>query len=187
MPSMSPAADILDPAKPKCIAINASNPAMSDQTGWPIGFWWSELTHPYWEFTEHGYQNDIYDPEGGKLIADSWRDPRDESKYSATGLISLVFSSSPECSTLVENSRSITHLKQEDYDAILLVGGQGPMYTFYHDARVHDLASAFDKTGKILAVLCHAPCIFAEDTTQREVPGRWQSLDRFREFRRSLR
>jgi len=40
----------------------------SKQTGWPIGFWWSELTHPYWEFVEHGYKVDIFSPDGG-----NWR------------------------------------------------------------------------------------------------------------------
>jgi hypothetical protein len=25
--------------------IVASNPAVSEQTGWPIGFWWAELAH----------------------------------------------------------------------------------------------------------------------------------------------
>ena len=41
----------------KRILILASNPAVSEQTGWPIGFWWAELAHPYWEFTQRGYQS----------------------------------------------------------------------------------------------------------------------------------
>src|SRR5215831_3078413 len=76
---MSEAIDILDPARPKQVAIIASNPCVSKQTGWPIGFWWSELAHPYWEFAEHGYKIDIFSPDGGKLDADGWSDPRDES------------------------------------------------------------------------------------------------------------
>jgi hypothetical protein len=44
---MSGAVDILDPKSPKRVLILASNPAVSGQTGWPIGFWWAELTHPY--------------------------------------------------------------------------------------------------------------------------------------------
>jgi putative intracellular protease/amidase len=156
---MGGAIDIVNPGKPKRVAIVASNAAVSKQTGWPIGFWWSELTHPYWEFVEHGYQVDIYSPDGGKLVADSWSDPRDESKYSAADLISLGFICSPEHSKLIENSRPISQLKQEEYDALLLVGGQGPMYTFYNDHRVQDLASSFHQTGKITAVLCHATCI----------------------------
>jgi putative intracellular protease/amidase len=103
---------------------------VSKQTGWPIGFWWSELAHPYWEFTERGYKVDIYRPDGGKLQADSWSDPRDESKYSATDLISLGFICSPDHAQLVENSKPIGQLKIGDYDAVLFVGGQASMYTF---------------------------------------------------------
>src|SRR5215467_13172904 len=114
--------DIFNPNKPKRVAIVASNPSVSKQTGWPIGFWWSELTHPYWEFTERGYKVDIYSPDGGKLQADSWSDPRDESKYSAHDLISLGFICSPERARLIEDSKPISRLKLSDYDALLFVG-----------------------------------------------------------------
>lgn len=156
---MSEAVDILDPAKPKHVAIVASNPSVSKQTGWPIGFWWSELAHPYWEFVEHGYQVDIYSPDGGRLEADNWSDPRDESKYSAHDLISLGFICSPEHAKLVENSKPISQLAIEDYDAILFVGGQAPMYTYYNDERVNRLAAESYEAGKVTAVLCHATCI----------------------------
>ena len=39
----------------KRILMIAANPATSPTTGWPVGFWWAELTHPYWVFTEAGY------------------------------------------------------------------------------------------------------------------------------------
>jgi putative intracellular protease/amidase len=74
-------------------------------------------------------------------------------------LISLGFICSPEHNRLVANSKPIIQLNQGEYNAILFVGGQGPMYTFYNDNRVHELASSFYKTGKIMAVLCHATCI----------------------------
>jgi putative intracellular protease/amidase len=156
---MSVAMDILNPEKPKHVAIVASNPGVSKQTGWPIGFWWSELAHPYWEFVEHGYKVDIFSPEGGKLEADSWSDPRDDSKYSADDLISLGFINSPMHMPLVEKSKPVSQITVSAFDAILFVGGQGPMYTFYEDQRVHDLAAGFYRAGKITAVLCHATCI----------------------------
>ena len=124
---MSAAIDTLSPQKR--VAIVASNPTVSKQTGWPIGFWWSELTHPYWEFVEHGYAVDIYSPDGGALQPDSWSDPRDESQYSTHDLISLGFLSSPEHCKLVESTKPISQLEVADYDAILFVGGQAPMYT----------------------------------------------------------
>jgi putative intracellular protease/amidase len=156
---MSAAIDILNPGKPKRVAIVASNAAVSKQTGWPIGFWWSELAHPFWEFAEHGYDVNIFSPDGGKLEADSWSDPRDESKYSSHDLVSLGFLSSPEHLKLTNNTKPINQLEVSTYDAILLVGGQAPMYTFYNDERVHDLATRCYKAGKVTAVLCHATCI----------------------------
>ena len=151
--------DVLNPERPKRISIVASNPSVSLQTGWPIGFWWSELTHPYWEFVEHGYHVDIYSPNGGTLAADNWSDPRDESRYSATDLISLGFICSPDHMKLVQDSKPISQLQLSDYDAVLLVGGQAPMYTYYNDARVHALIGDVYRAGKIAAVLCHATCV----------------------------
>ena len=156
---MGEAVDVLNPQKPKRVAIVASNPSVSKQTGWPIGFWWSELAHPYWAFVDHGYQVDIYSPDGGRLEADNWSDPRDESKYSAHDLISLGFICSPEHAKLVDNSKPISQLQMAEYDAILFVGGQAPMYTYYNDERVHKLVAESYKCGKVTAVLCHATCI----------------------------
>jgi putative intracellular protease/amidase len=156
---MSRTIDVLNPQKPKRIALVASNAAVSKQTGWPIGFWWSELSHPYWEFVERGYLVEIFSPEGGTLQADNWSDPRDESQYSADDLISLGFINSPSHMPLVEKSKPVDQLKLTEFDAILFVGGQGPMYTFYDNDRVQDLAARFYQAGKITAVLCHATCL----------------------------
>ena len=114
---------------------------------------------PHCEFVEHGYQVAVFSPDGGKLQADSWSDPRDESKYSADDLISLGFINSPSHTSLVENSKPISQLKASEFDAILFVGGQGPMYTFYENGRIHELAADFYRAGKVTAVLCHATCL----------------------------
>jgi putative intracellular protease/amidase len=157
--TVSASVDILDPAHPKRIVIVASNPAVSEQTGWPIGFWWGELSHPYWEFTNRGYKVDLASPDGGPLRGDSWSDPRDESGYSAEDLISLGFVSSPEKMRLVEQTTPLSDVRVDDHDGVLLVGGQGPMYTFFDDARVHALVAAFYEAGKMTAVICHATCV----------------------------
>ena len=156
---MSAEIDVLDPARPKRVAIVVSNPATSKQTGWPIGFWWGEVTHPYWEFKQHGYEVEIFSPDGGRLEGDKWSDPRDDSKYSADDLISLGFVNSPDTVKLVEQSKPLKDLAAKSFDAVLFVGGQGPMYTFFNDERVHKLAVEFYEAGKVLVVICHATCI----------------------------
>lgn len=60
----------------KRVAMVLSNPAVSTTTGWPVGFWWSELTHPYYEFGEAGCEVEIFSPNGGKCEADAMSDPR---------------------------------------------------------------------------------------------------------------
>ena len=150
---VSATVDILNP---KRIVIMASNPAVSEQTGWPIGFWWAELSHPYWELTESGYTVDIASPDGGALRGDTLSDPRDSSGYSADDLISLGFVNSPEHMKLIEQSKPLSEVRVDDYDGVLFVGGQGPMYTFMNDERVHSLVAAFYEAGKVTAVICHA-------------------------------
>jgi putative intracellular protease/amidase len=61
----------VNPHHQKRVAIVISNPAVSTSTGWPVGFWWSELTHPYYEFTESGYGVEVFSPEGGKCEPDA--------------------------------------------------------------------------------------------------------------------
>jgi putative intracellular protease/amidase len=156
---MGATVDIHNPDHPKRIAIVASNPAVSEQTGWPIGFWWAELAHPYWEFTQRGYEVDVASPDGGALRADSWSDPRDRSGYSAEDLISLGFINSPAHIRLVEESAPLSAIGVDNYDGVLFVGGQGPMYTFFDDERVHSLVTSFYEAGKVTAVICHATCV----------------------------
>ena len=185
---MSGAIDVLNPDKPKRVLVLASNPAVSGQTGWPIGFWWAELTHPYWEFTERGYSIDVASPEGGRLQADSWSDPRDKSKYSADDLISLGFVNSPEHMTLVEESKSLSDVRVADYDALLVIGGQGPMYTFYENQAVHDAIRDFYEARQ--ADSRHLPrhVCPSQDATLRRQPARpGKDLDRLRQLRGGLR
>jgi putative intracellular protease/amidase len=156
---MTGAVDTLNPNVPKRVLIVVGNPAVSEQTGWPIGFWWAEVSHPYWVLTEHAYQVDVASPDGGKLEADPWSDPRDESRYSADDLISLGFINSPEHLKLIEESTPLSEVTVDDYDGVLFVGGQSPMYTFFNDERVHRLLASFYEAGKVTAVICHATCV----------------------------
>jgi putative intracellular protease/amidase len=155
---MSGAIDVLNPDKPKRVLILASNPAVSSQTGWPIGFWWAELTHPFWEFSEHGFEVDVASTSGGSLQADNWSDPRDDSKYSADDLVSLGFINSPEHVARVEASKALAEVGLDEYDALLVIGGQGPMYTFYENDLVHSTIRDFYEAGKPTAVICHGTC-----------------------------
>lgn len=57
-------ANVSNPRRRRRVGIVISNPAVSTTSGWPVGFWWSELTHPYYLLTEKGYQVDEWCPSG---------------------------------------------------------------------------------------------------------------------------
>ncbi len=156
---MSATIDILNPDKPKRILMVVANPAISEQTGWPIGFWWAELTHPYWEFVEKGYEVEFVSPDGGELKGDAWSDPRDESGYSAHDLISMGFIHTPALMEKIKNTKAIDEVNIDDYDAVFLVGGQSPMVTFYNDKELHQFVADFYEAGKVTAIVCHATSV----------------------------
>jgi putative intracellular protease/amidase len=141
------------------ILIIAANPGISPTTGWPIGFWWAELTHPYWAFHEAGYAIDIASPKGGDLVADAYSDPEDASGYSAHDILSLGFKTSPSHAALLQGTKSIADVDLADYDAIFLVGGQSPMVTMIDDQTLHAFVARAYEAGKIVAIVCHGTCV----------------------------
>lgn len=146
-------------SKPKRVAIVVANPAVSTTTGWPVGFWWSELTHPYLVFTDKGYEVEVFSPDGGKCEADAMSDPRDPSGYSETDLISLGFLSTPRLAALVEHTKPVSDLDVEAFDAIVVAGGQAPMFTYEHAKELQRRFVQFYESGKVAAVLCHGTAI----------------------------
>ena len=149
-------------AKKKKILLVAANPTTSKTTGWPIGFWWAELTHPYWAFTEAGYDVEIRSPDGGALQADGYSDPEDASGYSAHDLVSLGFKKSPKHMALVQDTKSLADVAVAGYDAVFLTGGQSPMFTFRGNAELQKVVARFYEAGKITALVCHATCLLLE-------------------------
>jgi putative intracellular protease/amidase len=140
----------------------AANPGVSPTTGWPVGFWWAELTHPFWEFTEAGYEVEIRSPLGGALTADGYSDPEDASGYSAHDILSLGFKKSATHTALLADTKSISGVKPSDYDALFVVGGQSPMITFRGNTAVQSLVARFYEAGKVTALVCHGTCLLLE-------------------------
>jgi putative intracellular protease/amidase len=154
--------NVTRPDRRKKILLIAANPSTSSVTGWPVGFWWAELTHPYWVFTEHGYDVDIRSPEGGALVADGFSDPEDPSGYSAHDLISLGFKHSAAHRELLAATKSLADVDVADYDAVFVTGGQSPMFTFRGNAALQRLIAQFYERGKVTALVCHATCLLLE-------------------------
>src|SRR5262245_48706214 len=147
--------NVVNPGSRKRIAIVISNPAVSTTTGWPVGFWWSELTHSYFWFSEKGYEVRVFSPDGGPCQADAMSDPRDPSGYSSEDLITRGFIATPDLVALVQATKSVRDLDPASFDAIVVAGGQGPMFTYEAAVDLQRKFVDFYESGKIACALCH--------------------------------
>src|ERR1700730_6702208 len=151
--------NVVNPKRRKRVAIVIANPAVSTTTGWPVGFWWSELSHPFFAFQEQGYETEVFSPRGGKCVADDMSDPRDPSEYSVTDLISMGFIATAKLATLVENTRRVNEIDVSGFDALIVAGGQAPMFTFESQRTLQNKFVEFYEAGKISCALCHGVAI----------------------------
>jgi putative intracellular protease/amidase len=149
--------DVTRSRRPRLLIVVA-NPSTSTTTGWPVGFWASELTHPYHEFAKARYEVTVASPDGGRVEVDALSDPRDESRWSADDLVSMGFLSTPELARLLEDTPRLADLDLDSFDGLVVCGGQSPMFTFRGR---DDLAAAilrFHQAEKPTAALCHGTC-----------------------------
>lgn len=149
----------VNPARRKRVALVIANPSVSTTTGWPVGFWWSELTHPWHVFAEAGYAVELFSPDGGRCEGDGMSDPDDASGYSATDLISRGFLHTPALKALVESTGKVADIAVDAFDAIVVAGGQSPMFSFETATDLHAKFAEFHGAGKIAAALCHGVAV----------------------------
>lgn len=136
------------------VLLVAANPSKAGN-GWPLGVWAAEISHPYDELVHAGYSVDIVSPEGGDLFIDPYSDPRHESSYSAHDILSLGFLTSPKTAPLLKGTKPLIQVKPSDYAAIIVAGGQSPMYTFRGNQALEKTIASFYEEGKPTAALCH--------------------------------
>jgi putative intracellular protease/amidase len=149
------------PTKGKILMV-VSSPAISKQTGWPIGFWAAELTHPLLVFQEAGYEVSLVSTAGGRLEMDGYSNPTDASGYSAHDIITLGYLQTKWFNEMLADTPRLAEVDSQNYDAIFLVGGQGPMYTFRGNKELERLFAIFYESGKPSAAVCHATTLLLE-------------------------
>lgn len=72
---------------------------------------------------------------------------------------------------------TIGEVSVEDYDALLLPGGQMNPDILRAERKVIDMVRAFDAAGKPIAAICHAPWLLAEaDLLEGRTVTSWPSI-----------
>lgn len=144
------------------LLVVVANPAVSTTLGWPVGFWASELIHPYHAFVNAGHRVTIASPAGGRVELDAYSDPRDPSGYSRDDGLSLDYLGRSSFTTLLTATPSLASLSLAPFDAILVAGGQSPMFTFRGHATLLAAFRSFLDAGKPAAALCHGTCLLLD-------------------------
>lgn len=139
--------------KPRRILSIVSNTA--SLKGFPVGFFAEEMTRAFLMFTEAGHRVDIASPKGGEVMYDTHSDPRTPGGAYADDLISLGFVHHAKFGPVLKDTLPIKAVNVDDYDAVWVAGGGGPLLTFKDDPALHRLIADFHEKGRIVALICH--------------------------------
>jgi putative intracellular protease/amidase len=118
-------------------------------------FWLSEVTHPYWHFTERGVEVDFASPQGGKVVFDPYSDPYFEKSTEPEDLVSKGFLSDTSLKAKLETTLRLKDLNLSQYDAIHVAGGRGATFDLFPNDDVGRALEYFWSRDKVVGAICH--------------------------------
>jgi len=120
--------------------------------GKPIGWYLPEAAHPYYVLKPY-YNIDSASVQGGPVPIDA-----DSVAQFAADEESVRFNTAdPEAKRLVTETKRIKDLNADDYVALHVVGGHGPMFDLAKDEDFANLLQQFYAKKKLIAAVCHGP------------------------------
>ncbi|WP_019548087.1 type 1 glutamine amidotransferase domain-containing protein [Streptomyces sulphureus] len=138
----------------------------TDGSTYPTGYWAEELAAPYEKFVEAGHTVDFASP-GGVL------QPLD--RHSADPELAGA-----DCARYVAQAEQalrafgpllkLDEVGIDDYAAMVLPGGHGPVVDLFQDADLGRLLTAADAAGKVIGAVCHGPAALLSAV---DAKGRW--------------
>ncbi|WP_286862239.1 MULTISPECIES: type 1 glutamine amidotransferase domain-containing protein [Sphingobacterium] len=137
----------------KKILCLVSNPAQLH--GMEVGFFAEEMTRPFFDFINAGYDVDVASPDGGRVIFDGHSNPENPKGAYPNDLISIGFVHHATFGKWMEDTIPIAAINVADYDAICVAGGGAPLITFKDNVKLHQLIADFYESGKITCLICH--------------------------------
>jgi putative intracellular protease/amidase len=133
----------------KVLIITTSHDTLGD-TGEKTGVWLEELAAPYYVFVDAGTLVAVASPKGGKVPFDPKSELEDALTPAATR-----FQQDEEALNSITFSIPLEEVKEEDFDAVFLPGGHGPMWDLAGNDVLKHLLEAFHKKHKPMGFVCH--------------------------------
>ena len=121
-------------------------------TGQKTGFWLEEFAAPYYVFRDAGADITLASPKGGQPPID----PKSDDPGAQTDA-TRRFQADAAAKAALASTLTLEQVKAENFDAIFYPGGHGPLWDLAEDKRSVALIEQFDRAGKPVAAVCHAP------------------------------
>ncbi len=130
----------------KILVVTTSNALFEGPNPHPTGVWLSEFTEPYMHFHENGMELTVASPKGGQMPIDPRTLPTPEQQTEWKPALDAA-----------SHTLTLDGVKADDFDAIFLPGGHGPMFDLPTDGELQRLLAEFYEQGKLISAVCHGP------------------------------
>lgn len=121
-------------------------------TGKKTGFWLEEFAAPYFVFKDAGADVVLASPAGGQPPLDPKSDlPEFQTEMTAR------FKSDAAAQQALATTVKLSSVNQNDFDTVFYPGGHGPLWDLAESADSIRLIESFDRAGKPIGFVCHAP------------------------------
>ncbi|MEV6544039.1 MULTISPECIES: type 1 glutamine amidotransferase domain-containing protein [unclassified Streptomyces] len=154
-------------AKVLFVLTGATYWVLKDGTRYATGYWAEEFAAPYKLITEAGHEVVVATPNGVTPNVDmmSLRPSMAGGEQGALDLEEIIRSAE-----VMRRPLQLSDVRLEDYDAVYLPGGHGPMADLALDADVGRILTAQLASGKPLAIVCHGPSAILATRIHGESP-----------------
>ncbi|MEU6523980.1 type 1 glutamine amidotransferase domain-containing protein [Streptomyces sp. NPDC046924] len=156
-------------AKVLFVVTGATYLVLKDGTRYATGYWAEEFAQPYKAITEAGHQVVVATPDGVTPTVDmmSLRPAMAGGEEGALELEAVIRSAE-----VMRRPIKLSDVRLQDYDAVYLPGGHGPMQDLSVDADAGRILTEQLASGKPLAIVCHAPAAMLATRIHGESPFR---------------
>jgi putative intracellular protease/amidase len=134
-------------------------------TGKKTGFWLEELAAPYYRFEGAGHEITLASPKGGRPPLDP-KSNQPEFQTDET----RRFEADAEATAALANTVRLDSVSAADYDTVFYPGGHGPLWDLAEDQSSVRLIETTLRSGKPVALVCHAPGVLRHTTDEDGSP-----------------
>ena len=138
----------------KILMVLTSHDKLGD-TGNKTGFWLEEFAAPYYVFKDAGAEITLASPKGGQPPLDPSSDA-DDAQTEAT----KRFKGDDAAQKELANTKVLSDVSADGYDAIFYPGGHGPLWDLAEDKASINLIETFAASDRPVGAVCHAPAVF---------------------------